>query len=45
MIKEMKIKLETLSKQCKMYEELIDKMEERIKKLTYDLGRKNMKIE
>lgn len=43
-MKEVKIKLETLSKQCRMYEELIDKMEERIRRLTNDLGRKNIKI-
>lgn len=34
-MKEMRIKLEMLSKQCRMYEELIEKMEERIKKITH----------
>jgi prefoldin subunit 5 len=33
-IKELKIKLEILSKQCKMYEEIIDKMENTIRRLT-----------
>lgn len=32
-IKELKLKLDMVSKQCKMYEEMIDKMDERIKKL------------
>ena len=33
-IKELKVRLEVLSKQCKMYEEIIDKMEGKINKLT-----------
>ena len=36
----MKIKLDMVSKQCKMYEEIIDKMDERIKKLTQDNQKK-----
>ena len=41
----MRIKLEMLSKQCKMYEEIIDKMDERIKKLTFDNNKKNAQLD
>lgn len=41
----MRIKLDMLSKQCKMYEEIIDKMDERIKKLTFDNNKKNAQID
>ena len=41
----MRIKLEMLSKQCKMYEEIIDKMDERIKKLAFDNKKKNALID
>lgn len=44
-LKEMRIKLDMLSKQCKMYEEIIDKMDERIKKLTHDNNKKNAQID
>lgn len=33
-MKEMRRKIEMLSKQCQMYEQVIEKMEERIGKLT-----------
>lgn len=41
----MRIRLEMLSKQCKMYEEIIDKMDERIKKLAFDNKKKNALID
>lgn len=44
-IKEMKLKLDMLSRQCKMYEEIIDKMEDRIKKITHDNQKKNAQID
>jgi prefoldin subunit 5 len=34
-----------LSKQVKMYEEMIDKMDERIKKLSHDNNKKNAQID
>jgi hypothetical protein len=41
----MRIKLDMLSKQVKMYEEMIDKMDERIKKLSHDNSKKNNQID
>lgn len=40
-IKELKLKLDMVSKQCKMYEEMIDKMDERIKKLLQEQHKRN----
>jgi hypothetical protein len=34
-----------VSKQCKMYEEMIDKMDERIKKLVNDQHKKTLEID
>ena len=39
------MKLDMVSKQCKMYEEIIDKMDERIKKLTSDQHKKTIEID
>ncbi len=44
-MKEMRLKLDMLSKQCKMYEEIIDKMDERIKKLTHENNKRNAQID
>ena len=41
----MKLKLDMVSKQCKMYEEMIDKMDERIKKLINDQHKKTIEID
>jgi len=34
-----------VSKQCKMYEEIIDKMDERIKKITHENHKKSAQID
>ena len=39
------MKLDMVSKQCKMYEEIIDKMDERIKKLTHDHHKKTVETD
>jgi predicted ATP-dependent protease len=44
-IRELKLKLDMVSKQCKMYEEIIEKLEERIKKLLQDQHKKSMEID
>jgi predicted transcriptional regulator len=44
-IRELKLKLDMISKQCKMYEEIIDKMDERIKKLLQDQHKKTLEID
>ena len=41
----MKLKLDMVSKQCKMYEEMIDKMDERIKKLVNDQHKKTLEMD
>lgn len=44
-IRELKLKLDMVSKQCKMYEEMIDKMDERMKKLVNDQHKKTLEID
>jgi chromosome segregation ATPase len=44
-IRELKLKLDMVSKQCKMYEEIIDKMDERIKKLVQDQHKKAIELD
>jgi len=39
------MKLDMVSKQCKMYEEIIDKMEEKIKKLNHDNHKKTSLVD
>jgi predicted ATP-grasp superfamily ATP-dependent carboligase len=40
-IRELRMKVDKLSKQCKLDEEMIEKMEERIKRLSVEVARKN----